>query len=60
MSNYNPKDFDIREEIAKRVQKEDMYYWARNFQPIPIPEYQKPPKIKRSVGLWNMFKELKP
>ena len=53
------KPWTIQQEIKKRVQKESTYAWANT------PEDRTPPKVEskripKSVGLWNIIRQLAP
>lgn len=61
MSNWNPKNWSMRDEILNRANKEANYKWSKS-PAIPIPKFpiQKVEKIKLSAGVFNLVRQMLP
>jgi hypothetical protein len=54
------RNYRNEEAILKLARTDSLKEWANNFQPSPLPSYQKPPKVKLTAGLYNFILQLKP
>ena len=54
----NKKDFDVREVITKRVQREADWDWALTPNNTYIPEFQKTEVLEDNSGWLNLFKDV--
>lgn len=52
--------WSLKNEILKRAKRESDYAWAISNTTPEIPKYEKQPKIKFSVGLYNFWRTYKP
>ena len=59
MKHFNQKDFNLKEIIKDRVNKEAEVEWANTARPS-LPTYKKCEEIKMNTGWINLLKQLRP
>ncbi len=53
-------NWSIKNEIAKRANRESDYEWAQKKERTPFPPFKKPKREPLSAGVYNLVRNLLP